>query len=159
MQKTKMSKMSEEIEQPVTVNEEVEQPDYKDMYVRLLADFDNYKKRKLKEIDVVRNTAGRELILKLIPAIDDCENAYRIGHNNAGVQLIYTKILNVLKECGAEQYGEIGENFNPELHDAVSISNDGKVEENHISNVFKKGYRLNGEIIRHALVVVEKTEE
>jgi len=137
---------------------ENEQPDYQDMYVRLLAEFDNYKKRKAKEIETIRNTAGKEIILSLITVIDDCEMAHKMGSDGEGIKLIYSKLFNVLKKCGVEAYGSIGDEFNPDIHNAVSTSNSGDVPDNCISNIYKVGYKMNGEIIRYALVIVEKTE-
>lgn len=159
MLKTMLNNMPVENEQIVIVNdEEVKQPDYQDMYVRLLAEFDNYKKRKAKEIETIRNTAGKEIILSLITVIDDCEMAHKMGSDGEGIKLIYSKLFNVLKECGVEAYGSIGDEFNPDIHNAVSTSNSGDVSDNCISNIYKVGYKMNGEIIRHALVIVEKTE-
>ena len=129
--------------------------EYKEKYLRSLADFENYKRQKTAEIEHIRKTANKDIILKIIPALDDCENAYTMSSDPTGIELIYKKIFGVLKEYGVEGFGLKGQPFDPEYHNAISLSYKGEVEKGFISEVFKTGYIMNGEIIRHADVIVE----
>lgn len=131
--------------------------DYKDKYLQVLADFENYKRHKEKEIERIRKTANKELILRLLPALDDCKTAYAMSSDKNGLELIYRKISNVINEFGVSEYGYEGETFDPNLHNAISLSSGNIVGNGNISEVFKNGYIMNGEIIRHADVVVEQS--
>ena len=131
--------------------------DYKDKYLQALADFENYKRHKEIEIERIRKTANKELILRLLPALDDCKTAYAMSSDKKGLELIYRKISNVINEFGVSEYGYEGETFDPNLHNAISISSGRRVGNGNISDVFKNGYIMNGEIIRHADVVVEQS--
>ena len=131
--------------------------DYKEKYLQALADFENYKRHKEKEIERIRKNANKELILRLLPALDDCKTAYALSSDKNGLELIYRKISNVINEFGVSEYGYEGETFDPNLHNAISLSNGNIVGNSNISEVFKNGYIMNGEIIRHADVVVEQS--
>lgn len=131
--------------------------DYKEKYLQALADFENYKRHKEKEIERIRKNANKELILRLLPALDDCKTAYALSSDKNGLELIYRKISNVINEFGVSEYGYEGETFDPNLHNAISLSNGNIVGNGNISEVFKNGYIMNGEIIRHADVVVEQS--
>ena len=97
------------------------------------------------------------MILRLLPALDDCKTAYALSSDKNGLELIYRKISNVINEFGVSEYGYEGETFDPNLHNAISLSNGNIVGNGNISEVFKNGYIMNGEIIRHADVVVEQS--
>lgn len=135
-----------------------------DKFLRLYAEFDNYKKRTLKErIEISRN-AGIEIINALIPVIDDFSRALKQMENSndlaglqEGVKLIHQKMNAVLESRGLKQMKSLHEPFNPELHDAIAEvpaqdpSLAGKVVDE-----IECGYYLNDKIIRHAKVVVGK---
>ena len=145
---------------PENINEALKKiaEEYKDKYLRTLADFENFKKKKNEEVERIRKTAAKEIILQLLPSLDDCETAYTMTDDPVGIELIYSKIFNVLKSYGVEGFGVVGEEFDADYHNAIQLSSDGKVANGCISEVFKTGYKLNGEIIRHADVIVEQRE-
>lgn len=137
-------------------NNDTNVDDYKEKYLQLVADFENYKKQKMKEIERIRKTANKELILRLIPALDDCKTAYKMSSDKNGLKLIYKKISEVIEGFGVSEFAHKGETFDPNLHNAITLSTGKKVGSGNISEVFKSGYVMNGEIIRHADVVVEQ---
>ncbi|WP_448519088.1 nucleotide exchange factor GrpE [Rhodoflexus sp.] len=135
----------------------------KDKYLRLYADFENYRKRVAKEKIDFLVTANEELILKLLPILDDFERAQKSLETDAqqneaarqGFELIYSKFLKVLEGKGLKAMTSKGEVFNPDLHEAITQftapSDDmkGKVIEE-----VEKGYLLGEKVIRFAKVVV-----
>lgn len=136
----------------------------KDKYVRLFAEFDNYKKRTLKEkVDLMR-TAAQETIVALLPVLDDFDrakqNAEKEGSTepfSEGIRLVYNKLANTLRAQGLEPMETNGETFDPEMHEAFTEfpapTEDLKGK---IVDTIEKGYKLGDKIIRHAKVVVGK---
>jgi molecular chaperone GrpE len=136
-----------------------------DRLMRLQADFENYKKRAAKENETMRESATADVLLKLLPVVDDFDMA--MAHldehkkNTAvefvrGMELIYAKLLDTLKREGVEEMKAIGERFDPYRHDALR---QGEGEEGKITEVVQKGYTLKGKVLRHAKVVVGKGKE
>jgi molecular chaperone GrpE len=134
-----------------------------DKYLRLYSEFDNYRKRTLRERIELGKTASAEVISTLLPIIDDMERAIR-AHADAegsvaaltdGVTLIYNKLMTILGQQGLEAMKSMGEEFTTDLHEAVTNipapepGLKGKVVEE-----IQKGYILNGKVIRFAKVVV-----
>jgi len=133
-----------------------------DKYIRLYADFENYRKKMSKErIDLLK-FGGEDIFKKIIPVLDDFERAFKslaeitdINSIKQGEELIYNKFKNILIQNGLQEMKSAGETFDPEIHDAVtnipapSEDMKGKVVEE-----IEKGYYLNGKVIRHAKVVV-----
>ncbi|MBU0591632.1 nucleotide exchange factor GrpE [Candidatus Micrarchaeota archaeon] len=126
--------------------------------MRLQADFENYKKRMLKENDNIRQNSGAEVLVKILPIADEFEIALQHAHNadpefKRGMELIYSKILDILKNEGVQEMDVEGHQFDPYRHDAIrqEIGEDGKIIE-----VVQKGYLFKGKILRHAKVVVGK---
>lgn len=134
-----------------------------DKYVRLAADFENYRKRMEKEISEIIMYADREVIKKILPILDDIERAVNdVGNNknkdslNEGLKLIYKKFTKVLNELGVEQIKAVGETFNPDLHHAIIAREEEGIEPNTVIEEFEKGYKLKDHVIRYAKVVVSK---
>lgn len=134
----------------------------KDKYLRLVAEFENYKRRVNKErIDLVK-MAGADMLVSILPVIDDLERALK-SMNDAtdskaakeGVQLIYNKIKSITESRDLKPMESVGKNFDVDLHDAIanvpapSEEMKGKVVEE-----IEKGYYLNDKVIRHAKVIV-----
>ena len=133
-----------------------------DKYVRLYAEFDNFRKRVAKErIDLLK-FAGEDVFKQLIPVMDDFDRAMKAATQatdikiiKEGEQLIYNKFKNILIQSGVAEMNAAGKVFDPELHDAVtnipapSEDMKGKVVEE-----VEKGYWLNGKVLRHAKVIV-----
>jgi len=134
-----------------------------DKYLRLYSEFDNYRKRTLKEKIELSKTAESELIIKLLPVLDDFERAINAiepdtdptGVNKEGISLIYNKFLSTLNQQGLEQMRSIGEKFDTDFHEAVTnIPAPAPEQKNTILDEVLKGYLLNGKVIRFAKVVV-----
>jgi molecular chaperone GrpE len=130
--------------------------------MRLQAEFENYKKRTAKESEALRENASADLLLRLLPVVDDFDIAVahmdKAAHKDfrQGVELIYVKLRDALKKEGVEEMKTLGEQFDPYKHDAVRQceGDGGKVVE-----VIQKGYMLKGKVLRHAKVAVGKGKE
>ncbi len=133
-----------------------------DRYLRLYAEFDNYKKRNLKERLEFTRTAGIEIISALLPVADDFSRAMKqmetsqdINALQEGVKLIQQKLNNILEAKGLKQMKSVGEVFNPELHEAISqVVVQDEAMRGKVIDEIECGYYLNDKIIRHAKVVV-----
>jgi len=145
---------------------ELEVAEWKDKYMRLFAEFDNYKKRSFKEKMEVIQTAGKDLMLNLLEVLDDSDRAEKqmetatdVESVKNGIKLIINKLNNTLSSKGLKSFDSIGEVFDVEKHEAITEipaptpDMIGKV----IDQVVK-GYTLNDKLIRHAKVVVGKGE-
>ena len=136
----------------------------KEKYLRLFADFDNYKKRTAKERIELLNTAGKDIILSVIPVIDDferaiagAEDATDVDSVKEGMLLIKNKMFSVLQQRGLKQMESKGQDFDAEQHEAITEipapSDDMKGK---VIDEVEKGYMMNDKIIRYAKVVVGK---
>lgn len=136
----------------------------KDKYLRLYAEFDNYKKRTLKEKLDFMKTASSESVKALLPVLDDFSRAKKSAddensaeHFSDGVNMIYTKLVNILNNLGLEEMDTNGEVFDPEFHEAITeIPSPSEEMKGKIIDTVEKGYTLKEKIIRHAKVVVGK---
>lgn len=135
-----------------------------DRYLRLAAEFDNFKKRNIKErIELIR-TAGQDVISSLLPVLDDFQRALKqmeqakdVEAVREGVNLIFTKLNSTLEMRGLKAMESIGENFDPELHDAITeVPAPNADMSGKIMDEIEKGYYLSDKIIRHAKVIVGK---
>ncbi len=140
-----------------------EQEQLQDKLLRKIAEFDNYKKRTERDFfDRIQN-ANENLIIQLLPVVDDMErflnHSAQSAEENAhyvAIGLIYKKLITTLEKTGLQPLISVGEDFDPEKHDALLQQESdqysgGKIIEEHV-----KGYELNGKIIRHAQVIVAK---
>lgn len=133
----------------------------KDKFLRLFAEFENYKKRTSKERMDLFKTAGQEVIVSLLPVIDDFDRALKeLAKSDytemfKGVELISTKLRETLKSKGLEEVAvEQGDTFDAEVHDAITqIAAPNKKLKGKIIDVIEKGYKLGDRIIRHPKVV------
>lgn len=133
-----------------------------DKYIRLSAEFDNYRKRTLREKIDLSKYAGEDLLVKLLPVFDDFERA--VSHMEtatdctaikAGIDLIYGKFAEFLKQNGVKEIESLDCAFNVDLHDAVAkVPVEEKDRKGRIVDVIQKGYYLHDKIIRHSKVVV-----
>lgn len=135
----------------------------KEKHLRLLAEFDNYKKRTTRERVELLLTASKDVIINLLPVLDDFERAIRNENPaqgeivNEGIRLIYNRFLNILQAQGLEAMDSTGETFDPDLHEAITeIPAPAPELKGKIMDTIEKGYMLNDKIIRHAKVVVGK---
>lgn len=130
----------------------------RDKYVRLYADFDNLRKRTAKEKLEMMQVAGKDIIVELIPVIDDFERALKASgdtEESKGMQLIYNKLVSNLTGKGVKAMETVGQEFDADKHEAITEIPVAGMEGKVVDEV-EKGYTLNGKIIRFAKVVVGK---
>ncbi|MBS4058796.1 MAG: nucleotide exchange factor GrpE [Bacteroidetes bacterium] len=155
--KVKKDKGSEELE-----NLQVKYDELNDKYLRLFSEFDNFRKRTLKEKIELSKTASEDMITNLLPIIDDFERALQLmpqTEENAkqfeGTNLIYNKLSKTLQQKGLEEITALGETFDTDYHEAITnIPVTDESMKGKVVDVIQKGYNLNGKIIRFAKVVV-----
>jgi molecular chaperone GrpE len=142
----------------------LELEEQKDKFVRKVAEFENFKRRNAKERIELIQTAGREVITDLLDVLDDCDRAQKQIENSEdikeikeGVLLVFNKLRNTLAARGLKPMETIHQEFNPDLHDAITeIPAPTPDLKGKIIDEVVKGYYLNDKIIRHAKVVVGK---
>ena len=133
-----------------------------DKNVRLLAEFDNYKRRTQEERTKLFKYAGEELAKAILPILDDLHRTLESdGKGKArtileGIELIVAKLDRTLEDQGIVPFDSVGQDFNPELHEAL-MSEESEKGENVILREFEKGYKYSDKILRHAKVVVSKS--
>lgn len=143
------------------------QRDYEELrekYLRLLAEFDNYKKRTIREKIDLMNTAAGDTLAALLPVLDDFDRAKKIADDpntgevfSEGVRLVYAKLYNILRQKGLEPMETDGQPFDPDLHEAFTeIPAPSEELKGHVVDTIEKGYKIKDKIIRHAKVVVGK---
>ena len=144
---------------------EVDLAQQKEKYLRMFADFDNAKRRHAREKQEWFSTAGKDVILDILPVVDDFERAMQMETSEAnsdekleseGVQLIYQKLAGVLKKRGVEAIDAYGMTFDDALHEALTEIPADPDMKGKVVDVVEKGYTMNGKLIRHAKVVVGK---
>jgi len=138
--------------------------DLKDRYMRLLAEYDNFRRRTQKEKENIYSDAVAEVVKEWLPLVDDIERAVASTENMdetsvekvaEGIHLIGKQVGNVLGKLGVEEIeGKEGESFDPNLHEAVMHVEDDSLGEQAIAQVFQKGYSCKGRVIRHTVVKV-----
>lgn len=127
----------------------------KDKYLRLFAEFENYKRRTLKERADLFRLAGSDIITSILPVLDDFERAAQANPLSEGVTLVYQKLLNILTQTGLSPMNAKGKIFDPELHEAITMKNEeDETLKNTVIEEVEKGYLLNDKVIRHAKVIV-----
>lgn len=129
-----------------------------DRYKRILAEFENYKKRNAKEREGLYNSILSDIIEVLLPIVDNLENAVKVETSDEsykqGVELVLKQFKDVLTSKGVEEIKSLGETFDPELHEAVSSVQDDSKGEKEIVQEYRKGYKIGSRVIRHSMVVV-----
>ncbi|MDR0405364.1 MAG: nucleotide exchange factor GrpE [Clostridiales bacterium] len=144
-------------EQPVTESPTAEPDKYaelNDRYLRLMAEYDNFKKRTQKEKSDIYVSAAADVIEAMLPVVDTVRRAVDLDGGNEGLRLISKQLEDALKAVGVEELGAVGEQFDPELHNAVMHIEDASVDGNTVVEEFAKGYRYQGRVIRHSMVKV-----
>ena len=133
----------------------------KDKYLRLFAEFENFKKRTSKERIELFKTAGQDVVIALLPVVDDFDRAIKEADKSEnfpdyeGFRLISNKLVESLKSKGLEPVSvNIGENFDSEVHEAITQIPGGDDQKGKIIDVIEKGYKLGDKILRYPKVVV-----
>ena len=137
---------------------EKELDELNDRYKRLFAEFENYKKRNMKERESLRNMLTSDIMMSILPIIDNLEKAISTGTKDKayaeGIKLVLKQLKDVLSSKGVEEIKALGETFDPELHEAVSSIQDDNLGEKEIAQEYRKGYKIGNRVIRHSMVVV-----
>ena len=163
-----MAKKEKKVEEkPVEETPEVSVPEINweekfneehDSYLRLAADYDNFRKRNAKEKETLYAAGKAEAVEKLLPVYDNLERALNQATNDEaykkGVEMTMTQLVGILNGLGVEIFGQIGDVFDPNIHNAVMHTEDENLGENVISQVFQKGFKLGEKIVRFAMVQV-----
>lgn len=145
----KVDKLAEELKQS------------EDKYLRLYAEFENFKRRKNKEIETNNVYKSQKVITEILPSLDNLERALQVESDNEeiksllkGVEMVYEGLLNVLKSEGVELIETENAQFDPNYHHAVMQDEDSEKESGAILDTFQKGYKLKDRVIRPAMVKV-----
>ena len=129
-----------------------------DAYLRLAADYDNIRKRTIKEKEQSYGNGKADAVEKLLPVYDNLERALNQPTEDAaykkGVEMTMTQLVNIFAGLGVEIYGNVGDLFDPNIHNAVMHTEEEDVEESTITQVFQKGFKLGEKIVRFAMVQV-----
>ena len=143
-----------------------ERDEYLELAQRTKADFENYRKRVAKEAADASARGKAELAQQLLPVVDNLERALEAARSTAadaadstdslikGVALVHEELRSKLSDAGVESYDPLGERFDPELHEALSTRPEEGTEAGQVLETVEKGYRLNGQVLRPARVVV-----
>ncbi len=131
----------------------------KEAHMRTLAEYDNFRKRSIKEKEAIAGDSKAMALTELLPVLDNFERAAMNAEADfdsyrKGVEMTFGSFMEVLRKLGVEQFGEPGEQFDPNIHNAVMHCEDESLEENVITDVFSKGYKLGDRVLRHAMVKV-----
>lgn len=142
----------------VEENNEDEIKELTDRYKRLFAEFENYKKRTIKEKESLRNMLVSDIMMSILPIIDNLEKAISTGTKDTayeeGIKMVLKQLKDVLAYNGVKEIETVGRTFDPELHEAVSHVTDEKLGQNVIKEEFRKGYIIGTKVIRHSMVIV-----
>ena len=129
-----------------------------DSYLRLAADYDNFRKRTIKEKEQSYGNGKADAIEKLLPVYDNLERALNQPTEDEaykkGVEMTMTQLVGILSGLGVEIFGNVGDAFDPNMHNAVMHTEDESLGENVISQVFQKGFKLGDKIVQFAMVQV-----
>ena len=129
-----------------------------DQYLRLAAEYDNFRKRSRKEKEALYTDVKAETTAKFLPVFDNLERALANETSDEaykkGVELIMTELRKIMTGLGVEEFGEKGDAFDPNAHNAVMHVENEELGENVIAQVFQKGFRIGDKVIRHAVVQV-----
>ena len=137
---------------------QAELDDTTDRLKRIMAEFENYKKRSSKERENLYGSIIADIMEKMLPVLDNLEKAVEAKTKDEnykeGVELVLKQYQDVLTSFGVKKIETVGQTFDPEIHEAVSSVQDEKYGEKEIVQEFRKGYMVGTKVIRHAMVVV-----
>ena len=130
----------------------------RDAHLRLAAEFDNFRKRTVKEKESSYGNGKADAVAKMLPVYDNLERALNQETSDAaykkGVELTMNELLKIFTGLGVEVFGNVGDAFDPNLHNAVMHIDSEELEENTISQVFQKGFKIGDKVVRFAMVQV-----
>ena len=150
--KSEIKKLGDELEKSKASYEELNAK-----YLQMLAEYDNFRKRSQKEREQTYATAYADALSEFLPMTDNLQRSLQYaGTENfaSGIQMIVNQFSETLKKLGIEEFGQRGDVFDPNLHNAVMTTTDETLGENTVAEVLQKGYKKGDKIIRHAMVKV-----
>ena len=157
----KKAKSEDEPSEALDKNAQLEE-DSEAKYLRLMAEFQNYKKRVAKEKTDIHSYANEKIVTELLEVLDNFERALASETSveaegyAQGMKLIFDQLLGVLTKSGLEEVKALGEDFDPNMHNAVMTADSEEYDSNKVCSVLQKGYTLNGKVIRPSMVTVAK---
>ena len=129
-----------------------------DAHLRLAAEYDNFRKRTIKEKEASYGNGKADAVAKMLPVYDNLERALNQETSDAaykkGVEMTMAELVKIFTSLGVEIFGNVGEQFDPNLHNAVMHIENEELEENSISAVFQKGFKIGDKVVRFAMVQV-----
>ena len=153
---------AENTEEKAEEKTEEKADDGNEKYVRLMAEFQNYKKRVAKEKNDIREYATEKLVMELLPVLDNFARALAASAEDdpagyaKGMELIFTQMVTELQKSGLAEVEAEGQDFDPTKHNAVMTEENEELESGKVSKVLQKGYALNDKVIRPSMVAVTK---
>lgn len=149
----------EEAEQPPAESTAPAEPDWREMYARTMADFDNFRKRQARDREELFKSAAKDVLKDVLPSVDDLALALDKAADKEdpfvkGVRLVYDKLVKMLADHGATPIDSLGEPLDTNFHEAIATLPSPEVPEGHVMNEVKRGWLLNGKVLRAAQVVV-----
>ena len=159
VEEVETAETAEAVEETPVVNEWEEKYNAeRDAHLRVAAEFDNFRKRTLKEKEQSYGNGKADAVEKLLPVYDNLERALNQPTEDEafkkGVEMTMTQLVGIFDRLGVEIFGNVGESFDPNFHNAVMHTEDENFGENTICQVFQKGFKLGEKIIRFAMVQV-----
>ena len=146
---------------------EQELAEARDEHLRLAAEFDNYRKRQARNLEIVIKSANEGLLVNFLEVLDNFERALEAGEEKSnfkkyhkGMKLIFEQLTKTLERAGVERFVSLGEKFDPNLHEALLTLESDEYEPDHVAQEISAGYKLHDKVIRHARVgVVSESSE
>ena len=163
VEETENKETPEVAEEPKMVNSEevvskLEYDDLEDRFKRVLAEFENYKKRSSKERESIYGMITADVVATMLPIMDNLEKALEAKTEDTkyqeGVALVARQFKEALKGLGLEEIEAVGKRFDPEFHEAVSHIEDETKGEQEIVQEYRKGYKIGNKVVRHSMVIV-----
>ena len=157
-EENKVDETQEKEESYIIDPKQQELDELNDRYKRVLAEFENYKKRSSRERETLYNSIVSDIVEVFLPVVDNLENALKIETQDIeykkGIELVLKQFKDILKSKGVEEILAMGETFDPSLHEAVSSVQDPEKNAQEIVQEYRKGYKIGSKVIRHSMVVV-----
>ena len=163
VQDAKMKEKNKKADEIIELKKQIESQkvqidETEDRLKRVAAEFDNYKKRNVKERDGMYNSLVADIVSNFLPILDNLEKAAEVetkdGEYKKGIELVLKQFKDVMLARGVTEIETVGKTFDPELHEAVSSVQDDTRGEKEIVQEYRKGYKIGDKVIRHSMVVV-----
>lgn len=155
LEKNDLEQKNEEVEKE-KLEKEIEEVN--DRLKRIMAEFENYKKRNQKEKEQQYSSILGDVVSSLLPIIDNLEKAVTVETQDTnfkqGVELVFKQLVDILSGYGVKKIEAVGNEFDPELHEAIGHVEDEKLGEQIVKEEYRTGYKIGDKVIRHSMVIV-----